>query len=255
MTILLLAFLGGVLTILSPCILPIIPLVFARTGRSFWRELAPMLAGLALAFTAAALIATATAHWLIVANVVGRQLALAMFAIVGITLLFPRAAEWVSRPATRAGAAMLGSGNEGAEAGAATPLRNVIIGMAIGLLWAPCAGPILGVLIAAAATTGASHAALLFLTFALGAAMSLAAVLSLGSRLIARLTHASAAELVVRRVLGVATIVTVIAIFFGVDQYLFAKGGLVKTASAEEHLGVDARSGARAAASAGDVAR
>jgi cytochrome c biogenesis protein CcdA/thiol-disulfide isomerase/thioredoxin len=235
-TILLLAFFGGVLTILSPCILPIIPLVFARAGRSFSRELVPMLVGLALAFTAAALIATATAHWLIVANVVGRDLALVLFAIVGITLLFPRAAEWASRPATRAGAALLGSGAGGAEAGAATPLRNVVIGMAIGLLWAPCAGPILGVLIAAAATSGASRAALFFLTFALGAAMSLAAVLSLGSRLIARITRAGAADLAVRRVLGVATIVTVLAIFLGVDQYLFAKGGLVKTASAEEHL-------------------
>jgi thiol-disulfide isomerase/thioredoxin len=108
--------------------------------------------------------------------------------------------------------------------------------MAVGLLWAPCAGPILGVLIAAAATTSASRAALLFLTFALGAAMSLAAVLSLGATLIARIKRAGTTDLAVRRVLGIATIVTVIAIFLGVDQYLFAKGGLVKTASAEEHL-------------------
>lgn len=231
--ILVLAFLGGVLTILSPCILPIVPLVFARTGRSFSRETAPMLVGLALAFTAAALIATATAHWLIVANVVGRDIALVLFAIVGITLLSERAAEWFARPITRAGAALLGTNT---DAGAATPLRNIVVGMAIGLLWAPCAGPILGVLIAAAATTGASHAALLFLTFALGAAMSLAVVLSVGARLIARLKHGGATDTVIRRVLGVATVVTVVALFFGVDQYLFAKGGLVKTASAEEHL-------------------
>jgi cytochrome c biogenesis protein CcdA/thiol-disulfide isomerase/thioredoxin len=231
-TILLLAFLGGVLTILSPCILPIIPLVFARTGRSFARELAPMLAGLALAFTAAALIATATAHWLVVANVLGRDVALALFAVVGITLLSPRAAEWIARPATRAGAAMLGA----QSSGPATPLRNVIIGMAIGLLWAPCAGPILGVLIAASAVATAPRAALLFLTFALGAAMSLAVVISLGARLIARIKRAGATDVAVRRVLGVATLVTVIAIFFGFDQLLFAKGGLVKTASAEEHL-------------------
>jgi cytochrome c biogenesis protein CcdA/thiol-disulfide isomerase/thioredoxin len=208
-------------------------LVFARSERSFARETAPMLAGLAVAFTAAALIATATAHWLIVANVVGRDIALALFAIVGITLVSTRAAAWIARPATRAGAALLGSH---AETGQATPLRNVIIGMAIGLLWAPCAGPILGVLIAAAATTRAPHAALLFLTFALGAAMSLAAVLSLGARLIARIKHAGATEIAVRRVFGVATIVTVLAIFFGYDQLLFAKGGLVQTASAEEHL-------------------
>jgi cytochrome c biogenesis protein CcdA/thiol-disulfide isomerase/thioredoxin len=233
MLVLVLAFLGGVLTILSPCILPIIPLVFARSGRSFARDTAPMLAGLAIAFTAAALIATATAHWLIVANVVGRDIALALFAIVGITLVSTRAAEWIARPATRAGAALLGAHSQTASA---TPLRNVIIGVAIGLLWAPCAGPILGVLIAAAATTGAPRAALLFLTFALGAAMSLAVVLSLGARLLARIKRAGATEVAVRRVFGVATLVTVLAIFLGYDQLLFGKGGLVKTANAEEHL-------------------
>jgi thiol-disulfide isomerase/thioredoxin len=66
--------------------------------------------------------------------------------------------------------------------------------------------------------------------------MSLAAVLSLGSRFIARIKRAGATEIAVRRVFGVATIVTVVAIFFGYDQLLFGKGGLVKTASAEEHL-------------------
>ena len=233
MTILVLAFLGGVLTILSPCILPIIPLVFARTGRSFARELAPMLGGLAVAFTAAALIATATAHWLVVANVIGRNVALVLFAIVGITLISTRAAEWVARPLTRAGATLLGSRADG---GTATPLRNVVVGMAIGLLWAPCAGPILGVVIAAAATTDPTHAALLFLTFALGSVMSLAAVLSVGARLIARVKRAGTTDVAVRRVLGLTTLVTVVAIFFGVDQLLFAKGELVKTASAEEHL-------------------
>ena len=231
MTMLALAFLGGVLTILSPCILPVIPLVFARTGRDFRREIAPMLGGLALAFTGAALIATATAHWLLVANEVGRDAALLLLALVGIALLSTRAAEWLTRPVTRAGAAMLG-----APSGAATPWRNVVVGMAIGLLWAPCAGPILGLLIAASASARAPRAALLFLTFAFGAIMSLALVTSLGTRLIARIKRAGAADIVVRRVLGVATIVTVVVIFFGWDQALFAKGGLIRTASAEESL-------------------
>jgi cytochrome c biogenesis protein CcdA/thiol-disulfide isomerase/thioredoxin len=235
MLVLVLAFLGGVLTILSPCILPIIPLVFARSGRGFARETAPMLAGLALAFTAAALIATATAHWLIVANVVGRDIALVLFAVVGITLVSSRAAEWLARPATRAGAALLGTHGD-ASALASTPLRNVIIGMAVGLLWAPCAGPILGVLNAAATTPSAARAAPMFLTFALGAVMSLAAVLTVGARVLARIKRAGATETAVRRVLGVATLVTVVAIFLGYDQLLFGKGGLVKTASAEEHL-------------------
>ena len=230
---LVLAFLGGALTILSPCILPVIPLVFARTGRNFRREILPMLGGLAVAFTAAALLATATARWLLVANEIGRYAALLLLGLLGVTLLSTRAAEWLTRPATRAGAAMLG-GPAGRDA--STPMRNVVIGMAIGLLWAPCAGPILGLLIAAAATTNAPHAGLLFLIFALGAVMSLALVSSLGARVIARLRRAGAADDVVRRALGLATLATVIAIFFGWDRALFANGGLVKTASAEERL-------------------
>ena len=230
MTTLLLAFLGGVLTILSPCILPVVPLVFARTGRGFARETGPMLLGLAVAFTGAAMIARATAHWLLVANEIGRNIALLLLAIVGLSLVSVQVAEWFTRPVSRAGSALLGSG------AASSPWRNVVLGMAIGLLWAPCAGPILGLLIAASATAEAPRAATLFLTFAIGAALSLALVNALGAKLLARFKRAGAADAVVRRVLGVATLVTVVALFFGWDRTLFAKGGLVRTAGAEELL-------------------
>ena len=46
MLIILLAYFGGILTILSPCILPVLPFVFARAGRSFARSTLPMLAGM-----------------------------------------------------------------------------------------------------------------------------------------------------------------------------------------------------------------
>ncbi|HEY4321956.1 MAG TPA: cytochrome c biogenesis protein/redoxin [Gemmatimonadales bacterium] len=231
-TLLVLAFLGGVLTILSPCILPVIPLVFARVNRDFRREIIPMLGGLALAFTCAALIATATARWLLAANEIGRDLALALLAVVGVTLLLPASATLLARPLGRIAGRVL-SPRPGSVA---TPARNVVIGAAIGLLWAPCAGPILGLLIAAAATSSWSHAALLYLSFALGAIMSLAIVTSAGRRLIAALRHVGTPDLVVRRVLGVATLVTVLAIVFGWDQAIFGKAGLVQTASAEEVL-------------------
>ena len=230
MTMLLLAFVGGVLTILSPCILPVVPLVFARTGRGFVRETGPMLLGLAAAFTAAAMIARATAHWLLVANEIGRNIALVMLAVVGLSLISTRIAEWLTRPVTRAGATLLGGGASG------SPWRNVVLGVAIGLLWAPCAGPILGLLIAASATGGGPRATLLFLAFALGAAVSLAGVNAMGARLLARLKRAGAADGVVRRVLGLATLATVVALFFGWDRALFASGGLVRTAGAEEIL-------------------
>ena len=229
---LVLAFLGGVLTILSPCILPILPLVFARSGCSFTREMAPMLFGLALAFTGAALIATATARWLLVANEVGRNAALLLLGLVGVTLLSTRVAAWMTRPATLLGGSLLAR----TSGPVATPARAALIGVAIGLLWAPCAGPILGLLIAAAASARAPHAALLFLTFALGAIVSLAAVTSLGGHVLARLRRVGAADVAIRRVLGMATVATVVALFFGWDRALFADAALVRTARAEERL-------------------
>ncbi len=54
MDLLLLAYLGGVLTILSPCILPVVPFVLGRSGKPFLRGWLPMLAGMVLTFAACA---------------------------------------------------------------------------------------------------------------------------------------------------------------------------------------------------------
>jgi len=58
MTLLVLAYLGGVLTILSPCILPVLPFVFARAGQSFTRSGLPMLLGMAITFALVAMLVT-----------------------------------------------------------------------------------------------------------------------------------------------------------------------------------------------------
>ncbi len=227
----LLAFAGGVLTIASPCILPVIPLIFSRAGRPVVREAVPLLLGIAIAFTFAAIIGTAAAHWVLVASELGRILALMFMGIVGLSLLSSRVAEVVTRPFTRAGAALLAQ-----NTGEATPARNLVIGLAVGLLWAPCAGPILGLLIAGAAKTGGVHSAGLYFTFALGAAMSLGLLLNVGGRVMKAIRNAGAAERMIRRGLGIATIATVVALAFGWDSALFAKATIVNTASAESRL-------------------
>ena len=103
----LLAFIGGALAIASPCVLPVLPLVFSRAGRPVWSETIPLLMGLALAFTSAATTATVAANWLLVASEFGRSLALVLMAIVGLSLLSGRLAEAIARPFTRAGASLL----------------------------------------------------------------------------------------------------------------------------------------------------
>ena len=76
MTLLILAYLGGVLTILSPCILPVLPFVFARAGQSFTRSALPMLAGMAITFALVAMLVTVGGSWAVHANQYGRYVAL-----------------------------------------------------------------------------------------------------------------------------------------------------------------------------------
>src|SRR5471030_3237393 len=108
MLIYLLAFIGGVLTILSPCILPVLPFVFARADQPFRRSGLPLLAGMAITFTLVASLATVAGDWIVRANQYGRWIAMVLFAIFGLTLLFPSLADRISQPFVRLGARLQG---------------------------------------------------------------------------------------------------------------------------------------------------
>ena len=90
MILFVLAYLGGVLTIVSPCILPVLPFVFARADRPFVSSGLPLLLGMAATFAAVATLAAVGGGWAVEANEYGRLAALALLALFGITLLFRR---------------------------------------------------------------------------------------------------------------------------------------------------------------------
>ena len=71
MTLFVLAYLGGVLTILSPCILPVLPFVFARADQPFVRSGLPLLVGMAVTFAAVATLAAVGGGWAVQANEYG----------------------------------------------------------------------------------------------------------------------------------------------------------------------------------------
>jgi len=98
MTLLVIAYLGGVLTTLSPCILPILPFVFARAGQPFIRSTLPMLAVMATTFALVATLAAIGGSWAIHANEYGRLATIAQLAIFGVSLLSPRVAYAIARP-------------------------------------------------------------------------------------------------------------------------------------------------------------
>src|SRR5471032_527798 len=138
MLILILAYLGGVLTIASPCILPVLPFVFARSDQYFARTGLPLLAGMALTFTLVATLAAVGGGWVVQANQYGRWLAMALMAFFGLTLLLPHLAEKLTAPLVALGDRLSRSAQDSGEGGSIA--SSFLLGIATGLLWAPCAG-------------------------------------------------------------------------------------------------------------------
>ncbi|KNH23559.1 cytochrome C biogenesis protein [Pseudomonas syringae] len=234
MWLLVLAYLGGVLTIVSPCILPVLPFVFARTGQPFMKSGLPLLAGMALTFALVASLAAVGGGWVVQVNQYGRWLALLFVALFGLTLLLPRLAERLTRPLVAAGGRL--SEIVGADF-RPRPGASLLIGVATGLLWAPCAGPILGLLLTGAALQGANIATtLLLLAYAAGAATSLAAALLLGGKVFAAMKRSIGAGEWLRRGLGVAMLVGVVSIALGLDTGILARVSTASTGGIEQAL-------------------
>jgi cytochrome c biogenesis protein CcdA/thiol-disulfide isomerase/thioredoxin len=227
-----LAFVGGVLTIVSPCILPVLPFVFSRADQPFRRSGLPLLAGMAVTFALVAAVATFAGAWVVRANQIGRILAMVIFGVLGLALLFPGIAEYLSRPFVRLGGRVQGQDNQKPSVG-----RSLLLGVSTGLLWAPCAGPILGLILTGAAIEGASaHTAFLLVAFAAGAGCSLAVALLAGNKVFALMKRSLGAEEWIRRGLGVAVLVGVVAIASGWDTGILRRVSLASTAGLEQRL-------------------
>src|SRR5271156_6669468 len=232
MFLLLLAYFGGVLTILSPCILPVLPFVFARSDQPFRKSGLPLLAGMCITFALVASLATVGGGWAVRANQFGRIAALILFGVFGLTLLFSSLADRLTRPIVQLGNKL--SQNTDSGPGIA---NSFLLGVGTGLLWAPCAGPILGLILTGAALGGASaHTAVLLLAYAAGAATSLALALLAGGRVFAAMKRSLGAEEWIRRILGVAILAAVAAAALGLDRGVLTRLSLASTAGLEQRL-------------------
>ena len=235
MFLLILAYLGGALTILSPCILPVLPFVFSRADQPFVRSGLPLLAGMALTFAAVATLAAVGGGWVTQANQYGRWLAIALLAVFGLTLLLPRLAERLMHPLVSAGSRL--SAFAQADGGQVRHGSSFLLGIATGLLWAPCAGPILGLVLTGAALRGASAGTtLLLVAYAGGAATSLAVALLIGGRVFTAMKRSLGAGEWVRRGIGAAMLLGVVAIGLGLDTGVLARVSPVATGGIEQQL-------------------
>ncbi|NUT68098.1 cytochrome c biogenesis protein DipZ [Pseudomonas corrugata] len=228
---LLIAFLGGILTILSPCIFPVVPFLFARANRTPGSMLLT-LGGMVLTFALVSSLAVVSSDWVLRASSVGRQVALGVMVLFALSLIFSRVGTWLARP-------LVNLGNR-VDAGAGRldgPLASVLIGVATGLLWAPCAGPILGVILTGAMLQGASAGtSLLLLAYGLGSALSLGTLIFAGRGLAARLKLSLPVTAWLRRGSGVVVLLAAVAIATGVDDRLLANTSSQSAASLEQRV-------------------
>jgi len=228
---LLIAFLGGILTILSPCILPVVPFLFARANRTAGSMLLT-LGGMVLTFALVSSLAVVSSDWVLRASSVGRQVALGVMVLFALSLIFSRVGTWLARP-------LVSLGNR-VDAGAGRlsgPLASVLIGVATGLLWAPCAGPILGVILTGAMLQGASAGtSLLLLAYGLGSALSLGTLIFAGRGLAARLKLSLPVTAWLRRGSGVVVLLAAVAIATGADDRLLANTSSQGAASLEQRV-------------------
>ena len=232
MLVFVLAYIGGVLTIFSPCVLPVLPFIFARSDQSFRRSGLPILVGMAVTFAVLASFAAVGGAWLIEVNQYGRYAAMALLLLMGLALIFPALSERMMRPFVAFGGRLQQRADRQASI-----KGSLLLGVAVGFLWAPCAGPILGLLLAGAALNGANlYSAMLLLAFAAGAATSLAVALLAGGRVFSLMKRGLGAEEWLRRGLGVAVLAGVVAIALGWDTRFLANFSFLSTANTEQRL-------------------
>jgi cytochrome c biogenesis protein CcdA/thiol-disulfide isomerase/thioredoxin len=235
LALIILAYLGGVFTIVSPCILPVLPFVFARADRPFMRNGLPILVGMTLTFTVVATLAAVAGSWVVEANQYGRIAAIVLLAAFALTLIFPSVADRAMQPLVTLGTRLSNSAAAGERGSSLWP--PFFLGIATGFLWAPCAGPVLGLILTGAALSGANAgASFLLLAYAAGAATSLALALAIGGRLFAAMKKSLGVGEWIRRTLGVAVLAGVIAIGLGLDTGVLTRVSLSGTNSLEARL-------------------
>ncbi|BDB18857.1 hypothetical protein cym2001_22220 [Pseudomonas sp. CYM-20-01] len=225
------AFLGGILTVLSPCILPVVPFLFAGVDRSR-RSILLTLGGMALTFALISSLAVVSSEWVIQANNTGRHVALIVMGLFALSLISARVGGWLARPFV-----LLGNRIDPDSRALSGPLKSVMIGVATGLLWAPCAGPILGVILTGAMLQGANaQTSLLLVAYGLGSALSLGALIVAGRGLVNRLKASIPLTGWLRRGAGVAVLAAAVVIATGADKILLAGTSSAGVGSLEKGL-------------------
>ncbi|HEV2515291.1 MAG TPA: cytochrome c biogenesis CcdA family protein [Devosia sp.] len=209
-----LAFIAGVITILSPCVLPLLPMILATATQQGKARPTGVIVGFVLAFTAATLALSALVRLLGVPPDINRTLSAVILALLGLVLIIPGLQLQFERLA--GGLAGRAPSSDGTGFGG-----GVVVGVGLGLAWSPCVGPIMASVITLALNQSVGPGAIaVTLAFSLGTALPMAAVLFGGRQLVRRLDWFQRHAATIQRVFGLVLLLTALAIWLGWDRTL-----------------------------------
>jgi cytochrome c-type biogenesis protein len=205
-----LAFLGGILTVLSPCVLPILPVLVGRSLQSHKYGPIALVIGLVSGFAVAGSLLGITASWFSALASVLRSVAIAILLLLGLLAIFP---DWSYRLWS-----YLPINRWTKESPRVGLTGEFWLGTQLGLLWTPCAGPVLGgILVLAAVNHNVISAFGLLVAYGVGAALPLLAIAYGGRAFSRRLLKLRSHSATIQRAGGVMIVVTAIAILLGWD--------------------------------------
>ncbi len=213
------AYVAGLLTLINPCVLPLLPIVIAAAFQNSRLGPLALAAGLTVSFAVLGVSVTAFGHLVSVdADSVSRASAVVMMAF-GVVLLVPRAqtvlATLAAPLASRANARLDARERDGIAG-------QFGVGVLLGAVWSPCVGPTLGGAIGLAASgEGLAQAAVTMLAFGVGVSTVLVA-LAYGSRqaVSARRERLAAWMPWAKLVMGATLLVVGIAVLFHIDRMI-----------------------------------
>ncbi|MDO5031208.1 cytochrome c biogenesis protein CcdA [Corynebacterium sp.] len=213
---LLIGFSGGLITGISPCILPVLPLVLAVSGGSRWRPW-QVVGGLVTSFTLVTLFATTVLSALHLPTDIVWKVGIGLLILVGLGMIFPRfqeLLEWPFQKLPHASSLQNKARDKGGFA----------VGLAMGIVFVPCAGPVLAA-ISVAGATGSIDARILALSvsFAAGVAIPLLAFALGGNEVGKRVDAFRRHQRSVRITAGVVVIAMALAIAGGAPAWLQQK--------------------------------
>ena len=203
------AFLAGLITAVSPCALPVLPIVFAGGASGSRRRPYAIIAGVVVGFTGSLLAVSWILRQLHLPQDLLRNISIVLLLVVAATLIVPQLGQVLERPLARF------SRRSGGDLGG-----GFVLGLALGLVFVPCRGLVLAAITTHAATLGGGSRAAVAIAFALGTALPMLLIAYGGRRAAGGLQVFRAHARQVRAALGVIVAAFALLITFNVDRTL-----------------------------------